>query len=289
MKERERVPPAQWERPSLSDVRRTQEEAPRFEASAALRGLAHATRDILQPGETYAVTGDLLGRVRSLQQVLDQLVAIHARFRATAHDDTGDHLAGAQAALATADELRRAGILLGEVQSRLDSASQHSVRIAWHEVPADPTPPPARRLVRVVFLDGGKAEDVLDLISHAGTDAAIEEFAGYDRGAQTTEAASLRGTSTDAPRRGQLERSATNGAYTLTYNPFRSHVSLLREQDDPAGRSLAESGAPEEPQQGPARAKSGLRSRPGRQEVVGMDPFTDPLRTPFGPGRGMSF
>lgn len=93
------------------------------EASAALRGLAQATRDILQPGETYAVIGDLLGGVRSQQQVLDQFAAIHVRFRAAAHDDTGDHLPGAQPALAAADELRRAAILLGEVQSRIPHLS----------------------------------------------------------------------------------------------------------------------------------------------------------------------
>lgn len=140
----------------------------------------------------------------------------------------------------------------------------------------------------MVFLEGGKAEEVLGLISHAGADAAIEELAGYDRGEQTTEAALAEGHVYDAPRRGQLEHSATMGAYTLTYNPFLGHGSLLREQEDPAGRSLPESGAPKEPQQGPARAPNRPRSHPGRQEAVGMDPSGDPLRTPSGLGRGMA-
>jgi hypothetical protein len=105
------------------------------ETSAALRSLAHATRDLPHPGETYAVIGDLLGAVRSLRQVLDQLAAPHLRFRACAHDDAGDHRAGVGEATAAADELHQASTLLDQVESRLDHASQHSGRIAWHEAP----------------------------------------------------------------------------------------------------------------------------------------------------------
>lgn len=42
------------------------------EASEALRGLAHASRVFDNPADTYGVLGDLLSRVRSLRQVLDQ-------------------------------------------------------------------------------------------------------------------------------------------------------------------------------------------------------------------------
>jgi len=62
------------------------------EASEALRGLAHATRDLAHPADTYPVLGDLLAGVRSLRQVLDQLAHTHLRFRAVAHDDDGNHL-----------------------------------------------------------------------------------------------------------------------------------------------------------------------------------------------------
>ncbi|MGB3376134.1 MAG: hypothetical protein WBA87_13470, partial [Microbacterium sp.] len=48
-----------------------------MEASAALRGLAHATRTFDNPAETYPVLGELLAGVRSLRQVLDQLAAAH--------------------------------------------------------------------------------------------------------------------------------------------------------------------------------------------------------------------
>jgi hypothetical protein len=52
------------------------------EASAALRGLAHATRTFESPADTHPVIGDLLAGVRSLRQVLDQLAAAHISARA---------------------------------------------------------------------------------------------------------------------------------------------------------------------------------------------------------------
>lgn len=106
------------------------------EASAALRGLAHATRQFENPADTYPVIGDLLAGVRSLRQVLDQLAAAHITPRARAHDDAGNQAAGAPSALAAADELHQAGTLLDSVAWRLDAAFQHSGRIAWH--PATP-------------------------------------------------------------------------------------------------------------------------------------------------------
>lgn len=106
------------------------------EASAALRGLAHATRAMPEPADTYPVIGDLLAGVRSLRQVLDQLARAHMDHRTVAFDDAGDQAAGAASALAAADELHQAATLLDTVEWRLDAASQHSGRIAWH--PAAP-------------------------------------------------------------------------------------------------------------------------------------------------------
>lgn len=47
------------------------------DAYEALRGLAHASRSFEDPSETYVVIGELLGGLRSLRQVLDQLAAAH--------------------------------------------------------------------------------------------------------------------------------------------------------------------------------------------------------------------
>lgn len=110
------------------------------EASAALRGLAHATRTFEDPADTYAVLGDLLAGVRSLRQVLDQIAAVHITARSRAHDDAGAQAAGATAALAAADELHQAGTLLDAVHDRVDAAMSQSGRIAWHPEPAPPDP-----------------------------------------------------------------------------------------------------------------------------------------------------
>jgi hypothetical protein len=250
------------------------------EASAALRGLAHATRDIPHPAETYAVLGDLLGGVRSLRQVLDQLAATHLRFRAVAHDDAGNQAAGATAALAAADELHQAGTLLDAVHDRLDSAMSHSGRIAWHEAPPQTEEPPARRWVSVVFLEGSEADEVLDLITHAGTDAAIEHLAGFDYGEETTQAALVNGYVYDDPPRGALDRAATKDVYTLTYNPFLGHVSLLRQHDALPDPALLDIDTPTPRQSPPA-------TRPARQGES-TDWFARPPGAAASAGRGLA-
>lgn len=106
-----------------------------MEASAALRGLAHATRTFDNPAETYPVLGELLAGVRSLRQVLDQLAAAHIQARSRAHTDAGSQTAGATAALAAADELHQAGTLLDTVHERVDAAMSQSGQIAWHPAP----------------------------------------------------------------------------------------------------------------------------------------------------------
>ncbi|MBN9178785.1 MAG: hypothetical protein J0I43_15640 [Microbacterium sp.] len=216
------------------------------EASAALRGLAHATRVFDSPADTYPVIGDLLYGVRSLRQVLDQVAAVHLGHSAQARDDAGSRAAGATSALAAADELHQAASLLDTVERRLDAASQHSGRIARHPAgPGNALPPstaaqvgtPRPRWISVVFLQSEEADTVLDLIAKEGTDAAIEHLAGHDFGEETTQAALANGYVYDAPPRGALDRAASKDAYTLTYSPFLGHVSLLREYDalpDPA-------------------------------------------------------
>ena len=220
-----------------------------MEASAALRGLAHATRAFDNPAETYPVLGELLAGVRSLQQVLDQLASTHIQARSRAHTDAGSQSAGATAALAAADELHQAGTLLDAVHDRVDAAMSQSGRIAWHPAP-EPLDGTARtddvvagsRWISVVFLQGSEADDVLDLIDRDGAEAAIEHLAGYDSGEETTRAALENGYVYDALPAGALDRAASSDVYTLTYSPFLGHVSLLREYDavpDPVLRGIA--------------------------------------------------
>lgn len=199
------------------------------EASQALRGLAHATRTFDNPADTYAVIGDLLGGVRSLRQVLDQLAGAHTANRVRAHDDAGDQTAGATFALSAANDLQHAASLLDGVHDRLDVAMSASGRIAWHDVPA--APESVRRWISVVFLQGDDADQVLNLIDRDGTDAAIEHLAGFDYGEETVQAALVNGYVYDTPPTGALDKTATRDVYTLTYSPFLGHVSLLREYD----------------------------------------------------------
>ena len=101
------------------------------EACQALRALAHATRSFDQPAETYTVVGDVLGGLRSLEQVLDQLASAHTSERAIARTDDGDPWAGIEEAHAAASALRRASTLVARAGIAVDQASQHSGRIAW--------------------------------------------------------------------------------------------------------------------------------------------------------------
>ncbi|GAA5196762.1 hypothetical protein [Microbacterium jejuense] len=101
------------------------------EACQALRALAHATRSFDQPAQTYAVVGDVLGGLRSLEQVLEQLASAHTSETAIARTDDGDPWAGIEEAHAAASALRRASTLVARAGLAVDQASVHSGRIAW--------------------------------------------------------------------------------------------------------------------------------------------------------------
>lgn len=224
--------------PTYTDPRRDS-----VEASVALRGLAHASRALENPADTYIVLGDLLDSVRSLRQVLDQLAEAHVRHRARAHDDDGDHEIGEADALAAADDLHQTGTLLDDVEMCVDAAMTHSGRIAWHPAPAtidhetiDPeavntgavdTEPP-RRWISVVFLQGDEADEIRDLIDRDGLTAALDHLKNFDYGDETTDAALVNGYVYDTPPAGTTDTVVEDGDYTLTYSRALGHVSLLR-------------------------------------------------------------
>jgi hypothetical protein len=199
------------------------------EASEALRGLAHASRVFDQPAEMYGVIGDLSSGIRSLRQSLEQIADVHERKAAHAFHDDGDHDAGVQDALATAEELRQCALLVDRAYDRLAEGFIAAGRIAWHPEPAPEAEQLARQWISVVFLQGDEADEVLDLIDAQGTDAAIEHLTGYDYGDETVEAAIANGHVYDKPQAGALDRTATRDVYTLTYSLFLGHVGLYRE------------------------------------------------------------
>lgn len=195
-------------------------------AFQALNALSGSTTHFDDPAQTYQVIGELLGGVRAFEQVLRQIAAAHTSYERQASTDHGDREAGVQAARAAASELRAAAVLIGQAESRLDAASQHSGRIAWQpnvtERPASP------RWVNIVFLQGQDADRMLELLERAGTDELITELSGYDFGDESTQAALVNGYIYDEVPTGALDRVATHGDYTLTYNHDLGHVSLHR-------------------------------------------------------------
>lgn len=110
------------------------------ETRQAVRALAHASRAFADPADTYQVVGELLGTLRSLEQVLEQVAAVHVLHQDKAFLDNGDHEAGVDEAWAAANALRRAAELVQSAETAVDQASQHSSYIAWHPAPVASRP-----------------------------------------------------------------------------------------------------------------------------------------------------
>lgn len=110
------------------------------DARQAVRALAHASRAFAEPEYTYQVVGELLGTLRSLEQVLEQVAAAHVLHQDKAFLDNGDHEAGVDEAWAAANALRRAAELVQSAETAVDQASQHSSYIAWHPAPVASRP-----------------------------------------------------------------------------------------------------------------------------------------------------
>lgn len=110
------------------------------DAREAVRALAHASRAFADPADTYQVVGELLGTLRSLEQVLEQVAAAHVLHQDNAFLDNGDREAGVDEAWAAANALRRAAELVQSAETAVDQASQHSSYIAWHPAPVASRP-----------------------------------------------------------------------------------------------------------------------------------------------------
>ncbi|MGO4680252.1 hypothetical protein [Microbacterium sp. 2MCAF23] len=204
------------------------------EAAAAMRGVAHAIRQGDHPRQAYPLIGELLATVRRLDDVLDQLSGVLVTSRHLATNDHGNIEAGAEAVQDTVNRLQHASALADDMEQALERASRSAATIAWR---TPPTSAMQSRYVNVVFLQGEEADEVLDIIQLAGTSAGIEHLAGHDHGAETVDAALENGYVYTEPPVAKLDRTATNGAYTIVYNPFLSYVGLYRQHDqlpDPA-------------------------------------------------------
>ena len=219
-------------------------------ASEALRGLAHATRTFQEPADTYRVIGDLLGGVRSLRQVPDQLASVHDSHRDRVTDEARDHAAGATAATSAADELRQAAALVDQAEDRLNTAMIHSGRIVWS--PGDRL---VERWIGVVFLQGDDADYMLDLIEQQGWQKGIENLSAWDYGTETTDAAMVNGDVHDAAPVYPGDRQDETGEYVMTYNAQAGHVALYRRHLIPAEDAI------DPPDEAPAQPDAGIEAR----------------------------
>ncbi|WP_336643744.1 hypothetical protein [Microbacterium sp. MMO-113] len=231
------------------------------EAYEALRALAHASRTFEDPSETYAVIGDLLGGLRSLRQVLDQLAAAHLSRQHQVTDESREYRGGSVEALAAADELHQAGTLIDQAHDRLNAAMTHSGRIVWN--PHDRL---VERWIGIVFLQGQEADKVLDLIDAKGAEAGIEHLSQWDYGTETTDAAMEGGDVHDSAPAYAGDRQAETGDYAMTYNPQAVHVALYRRHLIPAEDALNPPTEPDVPARRLAPARETTARRSGVRE-----------------------
>ncbi|SDL38852.1 hypothetical protein [Microbacterium azadirachtae] len=256
------------------------------EMSEAMRGLAHATRRVDRPEQLYPVLGDLLGSVRSLEQILGQLATAHETLSDRATDDAGDGPAGRSDAAATVTELRAAAVLISQAEPRLDAGMGAAGRIAWHSEPVSDV---RREFINVVFLQGEEADQIFETITLQGADQAIEHLARHDLGDETVDAALENGYVYDQPPVGQLDKTATRDAYTLVYNPFVGHVGLYRQRDALPDPVLI--GLEDPPRQAAARTAAERAATQGaersRRERLGATTVNRPPAASHQVGRGL--
>lgn len=194
------------------------------DASTTLRDLAHATTTIDDPADLYPLIGELLGSLRSLVKITDQLAHAHMRHRGRARSDDGDAALGAHEADGATWALVRARELLDAAEGAVDLASQNVGPVAW--VPAERS----ERWLNVVFLQGADAERALDILERSGAPAAIRLLEQWDLGDETTEAALINGYVYEGIPTCPTDRMAEDRAsgYALIHNPTLGYVSLLR-------------------------------------------------------------
>lgn len=94
------------------------------EAQAALHALAHSTRSIDNPRQSYSVLGSLTSGLASMSQVLHQVASFHDGSADAGAGLAGDSRSGRAAAYQVSWELHRAGEILHQVAESIDRAHQ---------------------------------------------------------------------------------------------------------------------------------------------------------------------
>ena len=102
--------------------------------SAHARTLAHSTRDVPTPFDSYTLLGELTSAVDDLEQVCRQLGTWHASVVDGKHyageDERGD---GATGTVTAAAELERASAALGSASAALRAAHSANGVVCWFD------------------------------------------------------------------------------------------------------------------------------------------------------------
>lgn len=208
-------------------------------ASTAMKGLAQATVTVDNPENLYPLIGELLGSLRSLVQVADQLAHANMKHRGRARIDNGDAALGAREADAATWALVRTRELLDAAEDATELASQGSGHIAWLPLERN------ERWLNVVFLQGAAADEAVEVFERSGAQAAIHHLSQWDFGDETTEEALVNGYVYEGIPTCATDRTAEDRAsgYALIHNPTLGYVSLLRRfpgsEDDVCASSVS--------------------------------------------------
>jgi hypothetical protein len=104
------------------------------ELAKVARTLAHSTRDVPVPSESYGMLGELAGALADLEQVCRQLAAWHGRVIDGVHyegeDPRGD---GATGTVTAAAELQRAATALASAETALRQAHSANGVVRWFD------------------------------------------------------------------------------------------------------------------------------------------------------------
>lgn len=106
------------------------------ELGEVARSLAHTTRHIDRPADTYQMLGSLHYALTKVQQSLNQLASWHHQHRTDAATDDGNLEAGHEHAEKAGGWLQVAAASLNQVVDLVMRAQGENGRIAWQEPPS---------------------------------------------------------------------------------------------------------------------------------------------------------
>lgn len=106
------------------------------EVEELARALAHSTRAVPHPIDSYRLLGELGATIDHLAQVIDQLGKWHSRTEDGTHYD-GEDGDGTGSARAAADELTTAANMLRLASSHVHRAHGHNGVVRWYQEPQE--------------------------------------------------------------------------------------------------------------------------------------------------------